>query len=583
VTRALISIALLNLTLACGELTGAKDEGSSECSSGCVGDGKIERAAAKDIVIDIDGSGIPTNYLIVPFVLGNTAVVNGAASSETTKSFTVSHTQSSSTGASGMAALAPRYLSIEGYQHGLRTFWNHYHHQRLNLADGRVQRELVALSQFRQQSSKAAEDDQPSLFMQARRYENFRATRDRIRSRAETTAACPEEIFRMGSDEPLNENLLTRHEHSQGDFCLVLVKDGVLKSETSVEKIKDSIASSLTTYKLIYGSDFGKTRDSYAFKPLVIVVPMDDSTVWPQEAIYQLQGAFVSDLTEDHGRPTIYLPADMTKVGVEAKVATTAFHAAIAHEMQHAVMNYFRVWVPETPLEEVTSIDEGVAHFMEDLLGYGELNFNLFPKTFLATAAVAPEPVLMDQSTFSVSETARGAAQTLVYYLVSQKGGVKFSGGMVDADASPGLGFIRSFVMGSKIGVQGMELAFGENWADALGGYYGALYVDNAEDFKANPRFSVQTPESGVIDTSGTEGKLFGMRFNDFSGLPKVSERLSQISVLKFGSASAAHSGEVQFYQPSPLMVANNTDARQIVISFANAEQNIGATVIRVK
>ncbi len=563
----------------CGATNGG--DGNGECSSSCVGDGSIQRASTKTIGIDLENLSKETQYLIAPFILGKFDEINGRSSTERRKRISASVLKTSAgqeVDQASQSAFAAKMeiSSFDGYSHSLRSFWNRFNPR---IEDSRSQSVRDELELLEAAYNRLRTEDSPAKFLQSVRSVESKLRLSDGRRRA-SQSACPEEIFVPNSEEPLDSNLLTFKEQGQGDFCLVLVKDGSLVSEKDPGLISESIASALATYKLIYKSNFDFTRGEYSFRPLVIVVPMDDAEIWPQDPALQLAGAFVAAATEEHNRPTIYVPADMTKLGIAAEKAKEAFHAAIAHELQHAIVNYHRVWRPSQPLSEIPSIDEGLAHFMEDLLGYGELNFGSFANTFLASTAIDPDVILQDATVTVVNESARGAAQSLTYYLVSQMGGVSFSGGSVDTDNSPGLKFIRDFVEGDAVGIKGLTTVLNSDWQDLFGGFLGALYIDNAVGFSPHAKFSVQPPIEGISDTTGKTGKKFGMRFNAFAELPTVEERLKQISVL----SSTKTDLDIYNYQTKPILVKVDAVSPQKVEIATEAELvNFAATVIRVK
>ncbi len=576
----IISGIFCALFSSCGATSGG--DGDEECSSICVGDGSIQRAASKSIDVEFENSSRETQYLIAPFVLGDLAEVNGKSSGEKPKKLTaVIGSSSAGEEVDSVANKNPKMsgeiTSFDGYSHALRSFWNRYI-PRIEDSDSLfVQQELNSLEAAYIRFNKI---DRPGRFLESVRVFDKRFGKRDAHSRRSTAKACPEEIFVPNTEEPLESNLLTFKEQGQGDFCLVIVKDGSLVSEKNPEVISESIASALATYKLIYKSDFELTRGDYAFRPLVIVVPMDDADIWPQDPVLQLAGAFVAAATEEHNRPTIYVPADMTKLGISAEKANESFHAAIAHELQHAIMNYHRVWRPDEPLIEVPSIDEGLAHFMEDLLGFGALNFGSFANVFLASTAIDPDAVLQDGTVAAVNESARGAAQSLTYYLMSQTGGVSFSGGTVDTENSNGLKFIRDFVEGNLTGVKGLSAALDSDWPNLFGGFVGALYIDNASKFNAKAKFSVQAPAEELTDTTGRSGKKFGMRFNDFGNLPTVEERLSQLRLMSSSNLEIS----IYSYQPQPILVkVGATTSQKIEVKSESDVKNFVATVIRLK
>ena len=135
---------------------------------------------------------------------------------------------------------------------------------------------------------------------------------------------------------------------------------------------------------------------------------------------------------------------------------------------------------------DTVSIDEGLAHLMEDMLGYGALNFDDYAATFLTqfAAAASFDLAIFDETQSLLADENRGAAQTLFYYLVSQQGGVSFNSGKPNGGG--GLDFIRSFISNPTRGVAGIEAALGSNWSTTFSNYLEALNLNNTNFSKAS-------------------------------------------------------------------------------------------------
>ena len=381
--------------------------------------------------------------------------------------------------------------------------------------------------------------------------------------------------------------------HDEAEYCLVIAEDSTPVSESDIGAMKASIAEVMRRYKtVIYNDTFSaNSKDGYTFKPLIVVEDFGNGDLWPSvdsklivdqkllavNRTYQVAGVFIADLTTALKRPVIYMASDLSKVetskSLSAEVAKKTFHATLAHEMQHAVQDYYDKR-GAAGSEQSLFIDEGIAHYMEDLFGYGEMTFEGFPKVFLTTLLDRSGPFLGSSED---SPTQRGAAQSLIYYLVSQKGGITFTDG--NFVAGEGLKALATVVKNTNTkGAKGLSDAFSKNWSQTVGGFLGALIVDGTTVAGVPAIFSNQIPVDGIRDLQGGKTKRYGMRFNGFSGL--VDRLNGYVSV---GDTELTTEGrQLTSYQTVPMNWTAGKLGESLPLTF-DAESGRHVQVIRIK
>ena len=364
-------------------------------------------------------------------------------------------------------------------------------------------------------------------------------------------------------------------------YCIYVHKASGYSTETDIERIKTSVTNTLKAYKeVIYDDNFTKVKDGYSFQPLIVVLPFNDSYYWPGTDALKISAAFSSALSLANGRPSLYVAADQAAVSSSGEsdqtVLNQLFHSAIAHEMSHAILHYYR-YNAGIEIDSV-QFDEGLAHLMEDVLGYGEVNFDSYPSNFLLVFPYGTEPFLKDISKEGTSGTAaqRGAAHTLFYYLISQAGGVSFDGAVSGGD---GLNFVRKYATGTARNIEGLSSAYGSDWIEAMGNYLGALAIDNATTVIEKDEWKVQSPEEDVEDTVGNEEKQYGMRFHGYGGLPDLKDTLANFTTTESDQATFQGS----YYQTTPILVTLTASQSKLQVESDDEGSNSGVTVVRIK
>ena len=530
-TIGLIFLGGLILNVSC---CGKKDDGDKNDVTGvAVGSGELVSwvSGAEDLVLSPKGAAAGQQYIAMPFATGDSATVVGAGAENLT--LTVKK------GVALTRRNASAFLTTDGpsawqeEDHLRRTALNRFDSQKGAGQDSGFWSAIRRLDRLGTMESRRLE----------RAFRRLGAQSPRPEMRAATATDCPDSEVVMprfsDASTPANISVDVGTSFNGTDYCLAVVDGTDLVSESDLATIKSSLTEVMRRYKsVIYADNFSaNTKDGYSFKPLIIIADFSDASIWPDanatdpdlraiNEVYQVAGVFLSDMTTALKRPVLYMASDLARVkgaeGTSAEIARKTFHATLAHEMQHVIMDYYRRrGASDAP--ETTFLDEGIAHYMEDLFGYGEVSFEGFPKVFLTSLLDGTSPFLgADED----SKIQRGAAQTLIYYLVSQKGGVKFNDGTFEA--GEGINALAKVVKGtSTIGARSLAAAFAAGdaaaWTSTVGGYLGALVLDGTTVVSSDARYTVQVPVEGVRDLQGNSNKSFGMRFNGFGGL---SDRL---------------------------------------------------------
>jgi hypothetical protein len=360
---------------------------------------------------------------------------------------------------------------------------------------------------------------------------------------------------------------------SEADFCIVYLSEP--KTESSKDKILASVKQILKIYKtVIYKDTFPQASDGYVFKPIFVVEDFGDSSKWSQLKNLQVTGAFVPGPSNVQKQPLIYMSSDVGNVSInkglelDKDLERRKWHGTLAHELQHAIIDYYRSHRVKGVLE-TPAVDEGLAHYMEDLFGYGEENFKDFAKAYLDLWAVSNPPVLHASDDEKIE---RGGAWLFWYYLISQKGGVTFTDGVVSG--GEGLEFVRNVVQNaSQRGAVGLAAKFGRDWTETVAGFFGAVVVDGST-IPVKPKiFVVQDPQP-VVDLTGVTTKKYGMHFNNFGGLAAV--RTFSDNMFKSGAALE----DVTYYATSPVRLDSPSEGD--VVKFQSSSDAPNFAVVKV-
>lgn len=366
------------------------------------------------------------------------------------------------------------------------------------------------------------------------------------------------------------------------DFCIVYLDASKVDSE---ENIKASIEKMMSTYKeKIYANEFADTN-GYSFKPYFVFMDFSKTGYSLPRGIEENFGFFDRNASNDDGAktPMLFIASDFSKINSGSNADKAALHATIAHELQHGISSYFKEHINKGSLE-ITYIDEGIAHVMEDIFGYGQESFDKYAGNFLSafgSGETANEmSYILPVGLSSSDDTQRGAAQSLIYYLASQKGGFEFEDGTIAS--SSGLDYIVSVVKSATSGANNLMKQYGSTaaeWKKVFGDYLASLILDGTEITGVGSKNQVQAPFKELTDLQGTKNKTFGMRFNSFGS---IEDKTKNIEEATFYTPYAAADLSMHHYQTFPGLVVVKDPAKTYEIETPD-DEGAGAVVIRLK
>jgi len=358
-----------------------------------------------------------------------------------------------------------------------------------------------------------------------------------------------------------------------GDFCLVIVDQ---PTATTAEEIQAIATDLIKTYKTtVYANDFAP-KDGITFKPVIAVIDFNNAEKWPA-ALKTLLGVFAAEPSAEEGKPILYMPTTIAGL-TDAALIKKTWYATLAHEMQHANMNYFRKYANTSKVNEIPALDEGLAHYFEDFFGFGDIGFKDFAGTHLSQWY--NDFAFIVDGEAGDSNSGRGAAQNLWYYLASQKGGVTFTDGTPSGGG--GVEFIRKVVTDSTVnGPNGLAKAFSGDWTETVGNFFGALAVDGSSTCGLASRYKTQGPDDTAKDLLGNAA-TYGYRFNGNSSITnkdRIWDADRQLTALPKVIE------DVPYYAPATFVykVVDVTAELKITRTAGSAVENMAVSVVKIK
>lgn len=578
----------------------AKTEVSQEtnsCDFTTAGQGCVMKAVNDTVTIDLSKGAVGQEYVIAPYILGDLNTVAGSLKSRTFNfKFNVSNGTSLRLPGDAVRGRiggeAPE--SALGYlrDHDKRTLANHFDPEkglnqepwfwslsrRLDLeasdnpgfASTDLEGGVTAF--YRAMAARSAFDSAPKLQMADNGCPS-------------STIAVPKSDGQSTEDVPL----VGSYSDPEGKFCLAYVSNPVTISDKDAIKAAASKIVSVFS-SAIYADNFA-AKGNYKFRPVFAFVDVRNEDLWDQNDALNLAGVFVSYTSLAAGYPIIYVAADFTKVASFGESSQTdvlkgQFFSVMAHELQHAILHYYRLNAAGTAVSngEPVSIDEGLAHFVEDLFGYGADGFRFWALPFLQGYTDGVTPFLVGSNDYGEGVSAplaRSAAHTLLYYLASQKGGVTFNG-KGEPSGGGGLKFVKDVVRtSSTTGPANLAQQFGGDWTITIGNFLGSLALDNVNvGATVASKFTVQSPVNSVTNLSGKTGQSYGMRFNNYAEL--TTHPSGDYGSLKNDPAVP---NPMSYYMTAPLYYSVTNPADKIVFKCdcGGDSKNIAASVVRIK
>jgi hypothetical protein len=375
---------------------------------------------------------------------------------------------------------------------------------------------------------------------------NYRPRNSRS-SFANLTTNCPA-TAPAATNPSSTVSLTTTHDGTY--FCVGYNSDPTGDTKANVQA---SVKAVIDSYRNTIYQDQMTTnvKDGYSFNPLIVIV-----------SSLPYDGAFSPAATTVAKRPILYIKDSLSKA---------TLHATIAHEMQHAIVDYYKTR-GTTTISETVGVDEGIAHLMEDAFGYGEGNFNSYTLSFLRS--FVDGSAILANNDGANAAAARGGAYSLVYFMAMKAGGFTVTNGKPFTGG--GMNAVVSLVkQTSKTGPSALAAAFGQtDLTLRVGELIGALFNDN-RNFSFSPaEFSVDT-YSSITDTLGTTGLTFGTRFNNFKTFTTATTNTLE---------SAASGFTAKNYESYPVLITPESSKKTTVtVGFPTGSANSGVTVVRVK
>lgn len=384
----------------------------------------------------------------------------------------------------------------------------------------------------------------------------------------------------------------------QTSYCIAYVGNPV--TETNKETIKGSIATSIRRYKeLVYkGVEIKDFDGDYTFKPIIVILPFHDQTVWPDMAAnseYKVAGAYIRAMSIQMNQPTFYMATDLNKVKPDADATKLRdlWHSTIAHEMHHAFMDYFKTKFYSNGVDapsklELLTYDEGLAHYFEDVNGYLKNNFPTYTGPFLSGFLTDADQIsgtfLWAANTKDTDPSMRGSGHAFFHYLVSRAGGITFSNGEFDAD-SKGIVFLRNLIKADGKGLANLKSAvaaagISEDWTTLMGHYLGALAVDGADTATTDDTAKTQGSTTGVKNTIGEGDKTAGFNFNNYAEGKDPKGRLADA---RSAGSMDKDPIELGYYNTKALTYQITDPTASAKIIFGDVYKNAAISIVKIK
>ncbi len=569
------------------------DDSGDECTADCTGKGTVTKAVAGKVTVTFPDAEVGAQYVLMPYVLGDLAIEGSDGNTKFT--FAVSKAKKAATApkeGAGLIDLSPQFaaaqkpMTASERDHNLRTLLNRY-----DPSKGTDQgAEFWAIAKAVDASGAGLKlHGGPSI-------EGFYRNTPKAVAKAKhslplTAGECP--VANVVSPDPDMEagdalkfaplDFATPAVDGT-DFCLVYVDEP--KTEADKTKIQATVKAVVDGYKkTIYKDDFtGAT--GYTFKPVIAIIDFANPNRWPTDvAALKVAGVFLGAASSEAKVPMLYMAADFATVGgpADAALANKLWHSTIAHEMQHAISNWYHVR-KTAGVEETVAVDEGIAHFFEDVWGYGAENFEGYPKKFLDVFSFGTSSFL-NAANGGAAES-RGSSQMLMFYLASQKGGVTF-GADGRASGGAGLDLITSIVKNSaSAGPKGIASSLGADlgaWTEKVGDFLGAVVLDGGTVPGISAKYKTQGRTAGVTDLNGTAGKKYGMTFNGAYGAAAEQTIDHVKEITENAKLDGVTSVEVEHYMTKPLLYTVTDPDENVIFALPADVPGAAVSAVRVK
>jgi hypothetical protein len=326
--------------------------------------------------------------------------------------------------------------------------------------------------------------------------------------------------------------------------------------------VKDSLSGSVTNQEILdwsskimvrYGEIFGAQPDigSYSNTPWIVVL---DATNVPKVGATNL-AVFARLPSEANNHPVLII--NTAAMNTASRIDSLG---TIAHEIYHGISYYYKVKKAGGTLETV-AIDEGTAHFYEDIFGNSAKVESSWTLSFLGAALDSLYPILNAWGNGYTQAPARGGAHAFMYYISDMFGGLSASG---TSATGKGLEIITEMVKSPAIGIVNIEKITNLKIPDIVGDFAATVILDKHPTVKAASGRWTMAESFGLTALSGDAVKV-GHRFEyDVSTLSELSSDVFSSPFYSFSGFLWSQSG-----------------AKKLTLS--STLENNGLTLVRVK
>jgi len=594
--RIFVSCSMLLLVASCGSDEGEnKDDVAESCEGLCVGQAQTKTFTTANQELTFPEGELGAQYVIMPFALGEQGTWDGGNPANTEVTFQITTAEGTSDGTvpenlklynpevpKNLIANSQNRMSLNKYRELNHRLFNRFEpslglHQESGfwqLAEKLDQQSIVHFDDQSFEESLYVDNNRVAFFKLA--IKNYG---ERKKNHSLVQSVCLDEITTPDGNDGIivGPNFTLEAKDS---YCLYYEKSPV--NPANLVEIHEFISKVLNKFKsTIYTGTFPSGED-YKFIPHIVILDVEGDN-YPGSSYL---GAFNGPISFDDNRPIIYMPHDMSKIdgfdsSSDQKLVKRTWYATVVHELQHAYLHYYRTISTgaQSGRTETTNIDEGLAHYVEDLFGYGDLSFKSKIGAFLngfpgGTVAFLPSSSLS-------SETAlRGPMQTISLYLAGQGGDVAFENG--EFQSGGGLDFVKAIATNDPkvTGPLTYQKIIGKNMPDIMGNYLSALVLDGRKfdkDLSIAAEFKSPAYVTGVKDFSGNEGGVFGADFNNFEGIEQPIVNSDNLTDLDEDGI------ELSLFHSKPVIYTVSKSGTKLLLTADEEIANTAVTVVRIK
>lgn len=187
-------------------------------------------------------------------------------------------------------------------------------------------------------------------------------------------------------------------------------------------------------------------------------------------------------------------------------ISLNSLSGTIGHEYQHLINAFTKRVVHDSSQEEVW-LDEALACFAEDMLGYGQDAFQNIANYLKRPGDVSLTGAGQIPGSPGDSLQRRGMGHLFIRYLFEQKGGASFPDAPGQVVDKGGVAFVKGLVQSADTGLDALK-AKNVQVHQSLHDFNTMVALDNAEikNLSCNPRFQLKAPELRVPFTNFQRG-----------------------------------------------------------------------------